>query len=462
MPPVPPGPAGRRPHLPAHRAVRRAHRPRAPAGGRPGPAPPRRACCATSPVGRSPTAEERARADAVLELVGLTGRGRRPRPVAAAGPGPAGRAGPGPGVRAAPAVPRRAVLGPRRPRDRGHGRRCSSRSRPSARLAILLCEHDVPVRRAAGGADLRARLRAADRRGRDRRGAGRPGRARRLPGDRMSDPVEATTQPPGRPTPPPPTGRAGARARRRLRRATTSSGPCSASRFDVGPGPGGRADRPERRGQDHRWPGWRRVWSRPTAGTRAWSAARTSPAARPTTSPGPASPTPRRVARCSPRCRWRRTSRCPSAGSSGARGQAASARAGLRAVPPAGRAAPPGGRARCRAASSACSPWPGCWCSSPSCSSPTSSPSAWRRSSPTRSTSVLRRILASGTALLVIEQQVDHALALADHVIVLERGRIVSSGPPDRSTRPPSRSADPCRRRRVRRRTVTDTRRSLG
>jgi branched-chain amino acid transport system ATP-binding protein len=44
---------------------------------------------------------------------------------------------------------------------------------------------------------------------------------------------------------------------------------------------------------------------------------------------------------------------------------------------------------------------------------------------------VLRRILATGTALLVIEQQVDHALALADHVIVLERGQIVSSGPPD-------------------------------
>jgi branched-chain amino acid transport system ATP-binding protein len=44
---------------------------------------------------------------------------------------------------------------------------------------------------------------------------------------------------------------------------------------------------------------------------------------------------------------------------------------------------------------------------------------------------VLRRILANGTALLVIEQQVDHALALADHVVVLERGRIVSSGSPD-------------------------------
>jgi branched-chain amino acid transport system ATP-binding protein len=44
---------------------------------------------------------------------------------------------------------------------------------------------------------------------------------------------------------------------------------------------------------------------------------------------------------------------------------------------------------------------------------------------------VLRRILANGTALLVIEQQVDHALALADFVIVLERGRVVSSGSPD-------------------------------
>jgi len=44
---------------------------------------------------------------------------------------------------------------------------------------------------------------------------------------------------------------------------------------------------------------------------------------------------------------------------------------------------------------------------------------------------VLRRILANGTALLVIEQQVDHALALANHVIVLERGQIVSSGPPE-------------------------------
>ena len=44
---------------------------------------------------------------------------------------------------------------------------------------------------------------------------------------------------------------------------------------------------------------------------------------------------------------------------------------------------------------------------------------------------VLRRILANGTALLVIEQQVDHALALADHVVVLERGCVVRDGSPD-------------------------------
>jgi len=43
---------------------------------------------------------------------------------------------------------------------------------------------------------------------------------------------------------------------------------------------------------------------------------------------------------------------------------------------------------------------------------------------------VLRRILAAGTALLVIEQQVDHALELADHAVVLERGRVASSGAP--------------------------------
>jgi len=44
---------------------------------------------------------------------------------------------------------------------------------------------------------------------------------------------------------------------------------------------------------------------------------------------------------------------------------------------------------------------------------------------------VLEKILALGTALLVVEQHLDHALALADEVISLERGRIVFRGSPD-------------------------------
>ena len=45
---------------------------------------------------------------------------------------------------------------------------------------------------------------------------------------------------------------------------------------------------------------------------------------------------------------------------------------------------------------------------------------------------VLERILATGTSLLIVEQQVDHALALAHQVVVLERGGVVMSGRPDR------------------------------
>jgi len=45
---------------------------------------------------------------------------------------------------------------------------------------------------------------------------------------------------------------------------------------------------------------------------------------------------------------------------------------------------------------------------------------------------VLERILEAGTALLVVEQHVDHALALAQQVVVLERGKVVLSGHPSR------------------------------
>jgi len=44
---------------------------------------------------------------------------------------------------------------------------------------------------------------------------------------------------------------------------------------------------------------------------------------------------------------------------------------------------------------------------------------------------VLERILASGTSLLIVEQHIDHALALAHEVVSLERGQIIFAGPPD-------------------------------
>jgi branched-chain amino acid transport system ATP-binding protein len=44
---------------------------------------------------------------------------------------------------------------------------------------------------------------------------------------------------------------------------------------------------------------------------------------------------------------------------------------------------------------------------------------------------VLERILASGTALLVVEQHLDHALGIAHEVVALERGRVAFCGRPD-------------------------------
>lgn len=44
---------------------------------------------------------------------------------------------------------------------------------------------------------------------------------------------------------------------------------------------------------------------------------------------------------------------------------------------------------------------------------------------------VLERILTSGTALLIVEQHIDHALALAHRVVGLERGHVTFEGGPD-------------------------------
>jgi len=44
---------------------------------------------------------------------------------------------------------------------------------------------------------------------------------------------------------------------------------------------------------------------------------------------------------------------------------------------------------------------------------------------------VLEQIRSNGTALLVVEQHLDHALGIADEVIVLERGEVAFCGTPD-------------------------------
>jgi branched-chain amino acid transport system ATP-binding protein len=44
---------------------------------------------------------------------------------------------------------------------------------------------------------------------------------------------------------------------------------------------------------------------------------------------------------------------------------------------------------------------------------------------------VLERILATGTALLVVEQHLDHALSIAHEVVALERGTVTFCGSPD-------------------------------
>ena len=44
---------------------------------------------------------------------------------------------------------------------------------------------------------------------------------------------------------------------------------------------------------------------------------------------------------------------------------------------------------------------------------------------------VLEQIRDAGTALLMVEQHIDHAFALADVVVALDRGMVTFSGSPD-------------------------------
>jgi len=43
---------------------------------------------------------------------------------------------------------------------------------------------------------------------------------------------------------------------------------------------------------------------------------------------------------------------------------------------------------------------------------------------------VLAQVRDAGCALLIVEQHLDHALELADHVVVLQQGEVTFAGPP--------------------------------
>ena len=334
---------------------------------------------------------------------------------------------------AAPA--RRAVVRARRRRDRRTGRRRSQQVQQRAGTAVLLVEHDVEMVQRGHQPALRARL-----------------RARSSPSG-PTDEVLGDARPCARPTSGSWCEPADAARRHRCSSSTdvdAAYGPFRAL-FDVSlavPEAGGRPARAPTAPARRRWPGCARASLHPTCGAAA--ASRRGPhRARPYQLARPASSTPPRAARCSPPSPSRRT------WSSGFRRRG---RASRRAPPACDRAfelfprlgerRTPGGRHALRRRAAHALPGPGAGPTRRGCSSSTSSRSAWPRSWSRRST---RRSAASGsagTALLIVEQHVHHALELADEVVVLTKGGVAFRGPPPSCRDELARAAATCGSRR--------------
>ena len=169
----------------------------------------------------------------------------------------------------------------------------------------------------------------------------------------------------------------------------------------------------------------------PSAGRVEVERTRTSRTGPRRTSRRPASPTPPRVARCSPRSTWRRTSRCRSAGSSAAPGVRAALDRAYDLFPALSQrrrqnaGSLSGGEQRMLTLARVLVLEPKLLIADELSLglAPIITTEIYR---------VLERILAAGTALLIVEQHIDHALALANQVVVLERGKVVLAGHPSR------------------------------
>ena len=184
--------------------------------------------------------------------------------------------------------------------------------------------------------------------------------------------------------------------------------------FDVSltvePGRGGRAPRAERRREDDRRPGGHRARrTRPTGSVVVEGDDMTGAPVAPVP-PGRDHPRPRGPLRVRhPHGRGEPRAVVPGVARSHARWPAALERA-FDAVPGARQPAQAGGRHAVGRRAADARDGPGAGRGARSCSSPTSCRSAWRRSSSTRSTPSLDRLRAAGTALLIVEQHVGHAL----------------------------------------------------
>ncbi len=87
------------------------------------------------------------------------------------------------------------------------------------------------------------------------------------------------------------------------------------------------------------------------------------------------------------------------------------------------------GRRRCRAASSRCWRWPSRCCTTPTCCSSTSCRSACRRSSWRNSSGSSSSSKRDGMTIVIVEQSLNVALAIADRAVFLEKGRVRFEGP---------------------------------
>ena len=372
---VPPGPPRLRPHVPAHRAVRRHDGARPPARRRAGPAR-HRAVLEGRP---QPLQADGRRERAHRPHAGAArprGRRREPGRGAEPGPGPAGRGRPGADDRAEAAAARRAVVrARRRRRPRRWPTRCAT-VQAERGTAVLLVEHDVEFVRS-----FSTRLFVLDFGHLIATGPTAAG-ARRRRGP-QGVPRGAGVTDAARPADPG-ARRAAARAAQRRARATDRSARSSTSRSRS---PRARCSRCSARTARarRRSPGSRPGIVRPTSGEVLFEGVRIDklravphrPARDRARAGGPVGvrvadgggePQPRVPAGVRPP---RRVGRARPGPTSCSRGSASGASRS---------------RARSRAASSACCRWPGCSCTRRGCSSPTSCRSGSRRSSSTRCT----------------------------------------------------------------------------